>query len=175
MIKQQYVMQFTTRTDYYQNFEISFDEFWEIYCKENDFDEEESDLSQWDNEDLMDIAWDEILKNPDKYRSGEGDYDNEEIMKKARFERDSILKEARDLKKTIISESKDEAKIEAEKIIQSANEAIRNEKNAAVSEIKKQVAGLSIEIAEKLLNEKLSDNEKQMKIVDELLKDVKLK
>ena len=101
--------------------------------------------------------------------------DNEEIMKKARVERDSILKEARDLKKTIISESKDEAKIEAEKIIQSANEAIRNEKNAAVSEIKKQVAGLSIEIAEKLLNEKLSDNEKQMKIVDELLKDVKLK
>ena len=80
MIKQQYVMQFTTRTDYYQNFEISFDEFWEIYCKENDFDEEESDLSQWDNEDLMDVAWDEILKNPDKYRSGEGDYDNEEIM-----------------------------------------------------------------------------------------------
>ena len=45
MVKQQYVMQFTTRTDYYQNFEISFDEFWEDYCKENDFDEEESDLS----------------------------------------------------------------------------------------------------------------------------------
>ena len=66
-------------------------------------------------------------------------------------------------------------KKEAGKIIESANEAIRNEKNAAVSEIKKQVASLSIEIAEKLLNDKLSDNEKQMKIVDELLKDVKLK
>ena len=101
--------------------------------------------------------------------------DNEEIMKQARIERDSILKEARDLKNTIISESKDEAKKEAGKIIESANEAIRNEKNAAVSEIKKQVAGLSIEIAEKLLNDKLSDNDKQMKIVDELLKDVKLK
>ena len=101
--------------------------------------------------------------------------DNEEIMKQARIERDSILKEARDLKNTIISESKDEAKKEAGKIIESANEAIRNEKNAAVSEIKKQVASLSIEIAEKLLNDKLSDNEKQMKIVDELLKDVKLK
>ena len=96
-------------------------------------------------------------------------------MKKGRIERDSILKEARDLKKAIINESKDEAKKEAEKIIESANEAIRNEKNAAVSEIKKQVAGLSIEIAEKLLNEKLSENDKQMKIVDELLKDVKLK
>jgi F-type H+-transporting ATPase subunit b len=66
-------------------------------------------------------------------------------------------------------------KKEAGKIIESAHEAIRNEKNAAVSEIKKQVASLSIEIAEKLLNDKLSDNEKQMKIVDELLKDVKLK
>ncbi len=44
-----------------------------------------------------------------------------------------------------------------------------------MSEIKKQVATLSIEIAEKLLNDKLSDNEKQIKIVDELLKDVKLK
>ena len=91
--------------------------------------------------------------------------DNEEIMKQARIERDSILKEARDLKNTIISESKDEAKKEAGKIIESA----------PVSEIKKQVASLSIEIAEKLLNDKLSDNEKQMKIVDELLKDVKLK
>ena len=73
-------MQFTTRTDYYQSFEISFDEFWEQYLKENDFDEEESDLSDWDNEDLMQVAWEEILKNPDKYRYGNSDYDNEEIM-----------------------------------------------------------------------------------------------
>ena len=48
MVQQQYVMQFTTRTDYYQNFEISFDEFWEDYCKEADFDEEESDITQWE-------------------------------------------------------------------------------------------------------------------------------
>jgi len=80
MVKQQYVMQFTTRTDYYQSFEISFDEFWEDYCKECDFDEEESDLSMWENRDLMEIAWDYILKNPDKYRYGNSDYDNEEIM-----------------------------------------------------------------------------------------------
>jgi F-type H+-transporting ATPase subunit b len=48
-------------------------------------------------------------------------------------------------------------------------------KNAAVSDIKKQVASLSIEIAEKLLKEKLSDDNKQMKIVEDLIKDVKLK
>ena len=101
--------------------------------------------------------------------------DNEKIMKKARAERDSLLKEARDLKNSMISQAKDEAKSEAQKIIESANEAILNEKNAAVSDIKKQVASLSIEIAEKLLKEKLSDDNKQMKIVEDLIKDVKLK
>jgi len=101
--------------------------------------------------------------------------DNEKIMKEARAERDSLLKEARDLKNSIISQAKDEAKSEAQKIIASANEAILNEKNAAVSDIKKQVASLSIEIAEKLLKEKLSDDNKQMKIVEDLIKDVKLK
>ena len=101
--------------------------------------------------------------------------DNEKIMKEARAERDSLLKEARDLKNSMISQAKDEAKSEAQKIIESANEAILNEKNAAVSDIKKQVASLSIEIAEKLLKEKLSDDNKQMKIVENLIKDVKLK
>ena len=101
--------------------------------------------------------------------------DNEKIMKEARAERDSLLKEARDLKNSMISQAKDEAKDEAQKIIESANEAILNEKNAAVSDIKKQVASLSIEIAEKLLKEKLSDDNKQMKIVEDLIKDVKLK
>ena len=101
--------------------------------------------------------------------------DNEKIMKEARAERDSLLKEARDLKNSMISQAKDEAKSEAQKIIESANEAILNEKNAAVSDIKKQVASLSIEIAEKLLKERLSDDNKQMKIVEDLIKDVKLK
>jgi hypothetical protein len=80
MVKHQYVMQFTTRTDYYQNFEISFDDIWEDYCKEMEFDEEESEISDWDIEELKDVAWDFILKDPEKYRSGESDYDNEEIM-----------------------------------------------------------------------------------------------
>ena len=80
MVQQQYVMQFTTRTDYYQNFEISFDDIWEDYCKEMDFDEEESDITDWDNEELMQVAWEYILKDPEKYRSGNSDYDNEEIM-----------------------------------------------------------------------------------------------
>ena len=101
--------------------------------------------------------------------------DNDKIMKQARVERDTLLKEARGIKNSIVNQAKDEAKAEAQKIIENANKSIKNEKNAAVSEIKKQVATLSIDIAEKILKEKLSDDDKQMQIVEELLKDVKLK
>ena len=100
---------------------------------------------------------------------------NDKVLKEAKIERDNILKEANNLKKSILEEAKTEAKTQAQKIIDNANDSIKNEKEAAVSEIKKQVATLSIEIAEKLIKEKLSDDDKQMKIVKELIKDVKLK
>ena len=89
--------------------------------------------------------------------------DNEETLKKARSERDSLLKEAREIKQQLIDEAKSEAKSEAKKIISQAQETIQNEKNAAIVDLKNQVAGLSIDIAEKVLKEKLSDDKTQMK------------
>jgi len=101
--------------------------------------------------------------------------DNEETLKKARSERDSLLKEAREIKKQLIDEAKSEAKSEAKKIISQAQETIQNEKNAAIVDLKNQVAGLSIDIAEKVLKEKLSDDKTQMKLVKDLVKEVTLK
>ena len=101
--------------------------------------------------------------------------DNEETLKKARSERDSLLKEAREIKQQLIDEAKSEAKSEAKKIISQAQETIQNEKNAAIVDLKNQVAGLSIDIAEKVLKEKLSDDKTQMKLVKDLVKEVTLK
>ena len=101
--------------------------------------------------------------------------DNEETLKKARSERDSLLKEAREIKQQLIDEAKNEAKNEAKKIISQAQETIQNEKNAAIVDLKNQVAGLSIDIAEKVLKEKLSDDKTQMKLVKDLVKEVTLK
>ena len=101
--------------------------------------------------------------------------DNEETLKKARSERDSLLKEAREIKQQLIDEAKSEAKSEAKKIISQAQETILNEKNAAIVDLKNQVAGLSIDIAEKVLKEKLSDDKTQMKLVKDLVKEVTLK
>ena len=101
--------------------------------------------------------------------------DNEETLKKARAERDSLLKEAREIKQQLIDDAKNEAQSEAKKIISQAQETIQNEKKAAISDLKNQVASLSIDIAEKVLKEKLSDDKTQMKLVKDLVKDVTLK
>ena len=101
--------------------------------------------------------------------------DNEETLKKARAERDSLLKEAREMKQQLIDDAKNEAQSEAKKIISQAQETIQNEKKAAISDLKNQVATLSIDIAEKVLKEKLSDDKTQMNLVMDLVKDVTLK
>jgi F-type H+-transporting ATPase subunit b len=101
--------------------------------------------------------------------------DNEETLKKARAERDTLLKEAREIKQQLIDDAKNEAQSEAKKIISQAQETIQNEKKAAISDLKNQVATLSIDIAEKVLKEKLSDDKTQMNLVKDLVKDVTLK
>ncbi|MGP8217735.1 MAG: F0F1 ATP synthase subunit B [Bacteroidia bacterium] len=99
---------------------------------------------------------------------------NEKILMEARAERDSLLKEARETKDTIINEAKGKAHKEAEKLIQDARDAIQNEKAAAMSELKNQVATLSIEIAEKILKTELSSDDKQKALVNTMLKEVSL-
>lgn len=97
---------------------------------------------------------------------------NEKILQEARNERDKLLKEARETKDSIIAEAKTKAQSEAEKIMQSARESIQSEKNAAIVELKNQVATLSIDIAEKIIKSELSSDEKQKALVKNLLNDV---
>ena len=100
--------------------------------------------------------------------------DNERILQEARMERDALLKEAREMKDKMIADSKQEAQVQGERMIEQAKAAIDAEKNAAMSELKSQVSSLSLEIAEKLLKEELSNKEAQTKLVEKLLGDVKL-
>jgi F-type H+-transporting ATPase subunit b len=91
--------------------------------------------------------------------------DNERILMEAKKERDTILKEGREIKESIIAEAKDKAKVDAEKILTTAKEQIINEKMKAITELKNQVATLSIEIAEKILKSELQDLNKQKELV----------
>jgi len=100
--------------------------------------------------------------------------DSEKLLKEARAEREAMLKEAREIKDKLIADSKEQAKVEGDKMIKQAQAAIESEKKAAVADIKSQVANLSVEIAEKVIKEQLSDKSKQLKLVDDLLGDIKL-
>jgi F-type H+-transporting ATPase subunit b len=101
--------------------------------------------------------------------------DNEAILRKAREEREVILKEARDVRDKLISEAKVKAAEEAEKLVEKAKSGIEREKAKVLSEIHMQVASLSVDIASKLLGEKLSEKEEQQKLIDKYLRDIDLK
>jgi F-type H+-transporting ATPase subunit b len=98
--------------------------------------------------------------------------DNERILKEARAERDAMMKDAREIKESMLSEAKNEAKVEAGKIIASAQATIESEKQAAISDIKKQVAELSVGIAEKVVRKELANDKDQSQLIEQLLKEV---
>ena len=99
---------------------------------------------------------------------------NQKVLKEARAEREALLKDARNTGAEIVAQAKTDAKTEANKIISQAQEAIQNEKRAAVNELKNQVAKISLEIAEKVIDTELANKDKQAQLVDKLLKDSSL-
>lgn len=101
--------------------------------------------------------------------------DNERILKEARVEREAMLKEARELKDKMIADAKEEAQVQAGKMIEQAQVAIESEKRSAMAELKSHVAGLSVEIAEKVVRNELSNKNKQLELVEDMLAEATLK
>ena len=100
--------------------------------------------------------------------------DNEKILKEAKVERENMLKDAREIKTKLISDAENQAKIQASKLIESAQIAIQNEKNSAMNELKQTVVELSIGIAEKVISSELQDKNKQLKVVETMLNEASL-
>ena len=100
--------------------------------------------------------------------------DNQRILQEARMERDALLKDAREMKDKMVADAKNEAQAQGLKMTEQAKAAIESEKNAALAELKLQVSTLSIEIAEKLLKDELSNKEAQVKLAEKMLGDAKL-
>lgn len=99
---------------------------------------------------------------------------NEKILAEAKAERDAMMKDARDVKERIISEAKEMASEETAKLLRNARETIQNEKAAAITEMKEQMALLSVEIAEKILRHTLSGDKEQKALVKKLVDEIDL-
>lgn len=99
---------------------------------------------------------------------------NENLMKEARIERDEMIKEAKETSTQMIEEAKGKSKVEADKILKDARASIESEKNAAIAELKSQVATVALEIAEKVIREELSSDKKQKELASKLADDISL-
>ena len=100
--------------------------------------------------------------------------DNENLLKQARDERDKMLRETREAANRMKDEAQAEAKKSADKIIDDARTTIGIEKQAALKEIRIQVAMFSLEVAERLLKEKLSNDKAQKDLVQKYVNDIKV-
>jgi len=100
--------------------------------------------------------------------------DNEKILREARAERDGILRDAREISEKMVADAKEKANAEGAKMIEQAREQIENQKMAAITDLKNQVAAMSIEIAEKVIRKELSDKSNQEALVGQQLQDFKL-
>ncbi len=99
---------------------------------------------------------------------------NEQLLKETREERERILKEAREMREKTISDAKSAASSEAAKVLETAREQIHNEKMAAMTEVKNQVAQLAVEMSERILRAELQNAAAQKAMVDRALQDVNL-
>ena len=100
--------------------------------------------------------------------------DNERLLQEARIERDEILRSANEFASQTMQIAKDEAAKAGAKMIQDAKAVIETEKQAALADVKIQVAKLSLDVAEKLMRKNLSSEASQKELVEEFVKDLKL-
>ncbi len=100
--------------------------------------------------------------------------ENEDLLQEARFEREKILKEANAAANKIKEEAKADTEKITQKMIEDARKSIEAEKNSALADVQNMVASLSLEIAEKVLRDKLSDDKAQKKLIEDFVKDIKV-
>ena len=98
--------------------------------------------------------------------------EGESILQEAREKQAQILKEAAETRDAIVEKAQDKARQEGARLLDDARAAIEQEKKAAIADIRKQVATLSVEIAEKVLKQNLKDDKAQMDLIERMLDDV---
>ena len=95
--------------------------------------------------------------------------EQEEMIEAARKEQAAILREAAETRNRIVSDAQAAAKDEAERILAEARLEIAAEKESALRDVRKEVALLGVEVAEKVLRQELSDEGNQRGLLDRLV------
>lgn len=94
------------------------------------------------------------------------------MIEETRQEQSRILKEAAASRDNIVEQAKVQAREEASRILDQARTQIAAEKESALRDVRKEVALLSVSVAEKVLKASLSDGAEQSALVDRLVDEV---
>ena len=100
--------------------------------------------------------------------------ESESILQEAREKQAQILKEAAETRDAIVEKAQVKAREEGARLLDDAKAEIEQEKKAAIADIRRQVATLSVEIAEKVLKQNLQGDKAQMDLIDRMLDDASL-
>lgn len=101
--------------------------------------------------------------------------ESEAMLQEARERQAVLLREAAETRDSIVAKAQDKARDEGNRLLAEAKAEIESQKQAAISDIRNQVATLSVEIAEKILREKLGDSKAQMNLIDRMLDNISSK
>ena len=116
------------------------------------------------------LAAENAKKEMEKLKAG-----NEELLAQAQKERDDILKQAKLSGNQMIDEAKDKAKQEAEKIILQARQDIALEKENAIKDLKNQLAQISLDIAQKVLEQEVKDPQTSEELINKQIEKISFK
>lgn len=98
--------------------------------------------------------------------------EGEAMLQEARDKQAAILREVASTRDAIVEKAQAKANDEGARILAEAKAEIDSQKQAAIRDIRTQVAELSVQIAEKILREKLAASDKQNALIDKLLDEV---
>ena len=95
--------------------------------------------------------------------------EKERILEETRQEQNRLMKEAAAERERVLEQAQIQAREEADRILQAASLRLQEEKEAAMKELRNEVAGISMAIAEKALRKELSSDKGQVELIDRLI------
>ena len=97
--------------------------------------------------------------------------EQQKMIEQTRLEQSRILKEASESRERIIAQAKEEAAAEASKLLEHAKVEIAAERESAIRDIRRQVAMISVEVAEKIVRKDLDAAGGQQDLLDRMVEE----
>ncbi len=95
--------------------------------------------------------------------------ESEKLLSDAKAQQKDIITGAMQEKQRIVQAAQEEAQNSANQMIEEARQSIQAEKERALQDVRKEVASLALDIAEKVIGERMKDGAIQQKTIEQLI------